>query len=216
MEEFWYNSNWYSLNWIELLKDNKIIAHMEKWSSKEEAEEYEKGESYSKSPSFFDYTFNMDTQEFFNKVSQLLIEKGGPFEGASQEKPIDPIDRMQNLLDNVTAILTDEQAEQIPQAFTEWKIGVQYSIGARVRYNDILWKCIQEHTSQENWIPSDTPSLWARVHSEEGEILDWVQPLGAEDAYMTGDQVKHLEKTWKSEVDNNVWEPGVYGWVEIN
>ena len=45
---------------------------------------------------------------------------------------------MQNLLDEVTSILTDEQADQIPQAFSEWKAGIAYSIGQRVRYNDKL------------------------------------------------------------------------------
>lgn len=38
---------------------------------------------------------------------------------------------------------------------------------------------------------------------------------GAQDAYNTGDKVKHNDKTWESTVDANVWEPGVYGWSEI-
>ena len=32
---------------------------------------------------------------------------------------------------------------------------------------------------------------------------------------MTGDKVRHNEKVWVSTIDNNVWEPGVYGWDEI-
>lgn len=31
---------------------------------------------------------------------------------------------------------------------------------------------------------------------------------------LTGDKVAHNGKTWVSDVDNNVWEPGVYGWIE--
>lgn len=34
--------------------------------------------------------------------------------------------------------------------------------------------------------------------------------------YMTGDKVTHNGKTWVSIVDNNVWEPSVYGWEEIS
>ena len=42
----------------------------------------------------------------------------------------------------------------------------------------------------------------------------WVQPIGASDAYNKGDKVSHNEKNWISDVDANVWEPGVYGWTE--
>lgn len=32
---------------------------------------------------------------------------------------------------------------------------------------------------------------------------------------MTGDKVRHNDKVWISIIDNNVWEPGVYGWNEV-
>lgn len=75
----------------------------------------------------------------------------------------------------------------------------------------VLYKCIQPHESQENWKPKDVPALFVRV-AKEGEILDWIQPIGSHDAYQTGDKVKHLGEIWISDVDNNIWEPGVYGW----
>lgn len=43
---------------------------------------------------------------------------------------------------------------------------------------------------------------------------EWLQPLTAEQAYSTGDKVTHSGKTWTSDIDANVWEPGVYGWTE--
>ena len=46
----------------------------------------------------------------------------------------------------------------------------------------------------------------------------WIQP-GANNAYKQGDQVEHNGKVWESQIDNNVWEPGIVGteslWVEI-
>jgi pyridoxine kinase len=48
-----------------------------------------------------------------------------------------------------------------------------------------------------------------------GTIPVWKQPTGAQDAYMTGDKVRYPDEqgeVWVSTVDNNVWEPGVYGW----
>lgn len=118
------------------------------------------------------------------------------------------------ILDEVLDILTDEQAETVPQLFHEWAIGVDYTVGKRVRYNDKLYRCVQAHTSQEGWEPSNAPALWART-APEGEIPEWIQPTGAQDAYNTGDKVKHNSKTWQSTVDSNVWEPGVYGWAEV-
>lgn len=118
------------------------------------------------------------------------------------------------ILDGVLDILTDEQAETVAQFYPEWAIGVMYKRGKRVRYNDKLYRCEQDHTSQEGYEPATTPALWTRV-AAEGEILDWVQPTGAQDAYNTGDKVKHNGKTWVSTADANVWEPGVYGWEEV-
>ena len=118
------------------------------------------------------------------------------------------------ILDGVLDILTDEQAETVAQFYPEWAIGVHYTVGKRVRYEDLLYRCEQEHTSQEDYTPL-VKALWTRV-AAEGEILDWVQPTGAQDAYNKGDKVKHNGKTWISTYDGkNVWEPGVFGWEEV-
>jgi hypothetical protein len=59
-----------------------------------------------------------------------------------------------------------------------------------------------------------TPALFTEI-AKPGEIPVWKQPTGAQDAYMTGDKVKYPDENgtiWVSIVDNNVWQPGVYGW----
>lgn len=58
-----------------------------------------------------------------------------------------------------------------------------------------------------------TPALWTEV-AKPGEIPVWRQPTGAQDAYNTGDKVRHDGSVWTSDIDANVWEPGVYGWSE--
>jgi len=115
-------------------------------------------------------------------------------------------------LDEVLDILTDEQAEQVPDAFREWKPDTDYKLGDRRRYESLLYKCVQAHTSQVGWEPPNAPSLWSRIG--EGDIPEWVQPTGAHDAYAKGDKVRHVGKVWRSEIDANVYEPGVYGWAE--
>lgn len=118
-------------------------------------------------------------------------------------------------LDEVLDILTDEQAETIPQLYPEWKAGTEYAVGKRVRYADKLYRCVQAHTSQEGWEPPATPAMWVRT-SSDGEIPEWVQPIGAHDAYNVGDKVRHNGKVWVSNMDANVYEPGVYGWTEVS
>lgn len=92
--------------------------------------------------------------------------------------------------------------------------GYEYFAGERVTYNEKYYRCIQSHTSQEDWAPDVAVSLWVAVPDPAIEWPEWKQPAGAHDAYMKGDKVSHNEKHWISDIDNNVYEPGVYGWIE--
>ena len=44
---------------------------------------------------------------------------------------------------------------------------MQYPVDFKVLQDDVLYKCLQEHTSQEGWAPGEAPSLWAAVASGE-------------------------------------------------
>ena len=89
------------------------------------------------------------------------------------------------------------------------------SVGDRVLYNDVLYKVITAHTSQETWTPTDAPSLFAKVLIPDEDVIpEWEQP-DSTNPYMTGDKVSHNGKTWVSTINNNVWEPGVYGWDTV-
>ncbi len=109
--------------------------------------------------------------------------------------------------------LDDISAVESVSLFPSWKPGIQVSVGERYKYNGLLYKVIQAHTTLAVWPPDITPALFTRISIDEWP--EWVQPTGAQDAYMTGDKVSHNEKHWTSSVDNNVWEPGVYGWNEV-
>lgn len=126
---------------------------------------------------------------------------------------IEQAKQLRKMLEFMTISLSDEQVLQCPTFVQKWEEDIAYAVGDRVNYNDVLYKCLTAHTSQETWTPSDSPSLWARVLTSETEILEWVQP-DSTNAYMTGDKVTHNGLTYESTVDNNVWEPGAYGWVE--
>lgn len=110
-------------------------------------------------------------------------------------------------------------ASEHSDVFLAWEVGIAYSVGNIVRHNkaeeECLYKCLQAHTSQEGWEPERTPALWKKIGDPAEEFPDWSQPIGAGDAYMTGDKVSYASKHWESTCDNNVWAPGVYGWQEI-
>ena len=114
--------------------------------------------------------------------------------------------------------LSDEQALLVPLVYDEFEVDIDYKVGNRVLYNDILYKVITEHTSQETWTPDIAPSLFAKIINEtqDGSIPEWVQP-DSTNAYMTGDKVIFEGKTYESLIDNNIWSPTVYpqGWQEI-
>lgn len=117
-------------------------------------------------------------------------------------------------MERVATAWSDEVALEFTEFYPQWMSGRAYAVGDRVRDNNILYKCVQGHTSQDDWRPADTPALWVRVSVEEWP--EWVQPIGAADAYAKGDKVTHNERRWVSDYDGNVWEPGVYGWTEAD
>lgn len=112
-------------------------------------------------------------------------------------------------------LATDEMSLEVPNLYPIWKVNTNYITGDRVLYNDTLYKVLQDHTSQETWEPTDAPSLFSKVLIPVSDVIPaWVQP-DSTNAYMKGDKVKHNGKTWESDIDNNVWEPSVYGWSEV-
>lgn len=114
--------------------------------------------------------------------------------------------------------MEDETAIEYPELFPKWNEDRSYAVGARVRYDGVLYKCLTAHTAQPEWNPADAPSLWARVLPGQGgtEIGVWEQP-GSTNGYMTGDRVYYPDADgdiYESTIDNNVWSPADYpqGW----
>lgn len=158
-----------------------------------------------------------------------------PMPGSDYSKIFEAINEVGNKVDGMvdsTRVLTtaaaisaetftDEQALKVPGLYAEFDPnGYAYKTGMRFRYNDILYKVLQNHTSQTDWNPDNSPSLYAKIlipNPEAGPVA-WEQPEST-NGYSKGDKVTHKEKTWESLVDNNVWEPGTVGtetvWKEV-
>lgn len=120
-----------------------------------------------------------------------------------------------NSLIKLRDCVNDETALTAVEVYPQWRAeGEAYKVGQRVQYNGTLYKVLTDHTSQEAWTPVDASSLFTKVLIPNADVIPaWEQP-DSTNPYMIGDKVTHNGKTWISVVDNNVWEPGAYGWNE--
>ena len=118
---------------------------------------------------------------------------------------------VQMVLDNAT----DEQAIVMKYLYPTWSgNGIKYKKDDRLMYNDVFYKVLQDHTSQESWTPDTASSLFTVVGNPEEEYPEFIQPTGAHNAYAKGDKVTFEGKKYKSLIDNNVYSPTAYpqGW----
>ena len=110
---------------------------------------------------------------------------------------------------------TDETLLDNKAAFEWWRPGIAAEKDKIYRFGDDLCRCIQPHTTQDDWTPDITPALFVKISLEE--FPQWVQPTGAHDAYNKGDKVSDEGKHWISEMDGNIWKPGTVAgaWSKI-
>lgn len=121
----------------------------------------------------------------------------------------------------------DTQADKmmtVATVFPKYEVGKDYktkevfSYGENAVGDPQLYQVLQDHTSAEHWTPDTAKSLYKAIGITEDGIAVWVQPLGASDAYNTGDVVSRFDKIYESTIDGNVWAPETYpqGWKEIS
>ena len=116
-------------------------------------------------------------------------------------------------IEMAAALMSDEAALDSIELIAPWKIKEYVSSGERRRFDGVLYRCVQAHTTQADWTPDITPALWVAVSIEE--YPEWVQPTGAHDAYNIGDKVTYNGNRYVCAVDGNVYAPDVYGWTLI-
>lgn len=126
--------------------------------------------------------------------------------------------KLRPYIEKAAIALDDEDALEAIQLFSMWHAGKSYEKDDRVRYDNILYKCLQSHTSQENWTPTAAPSLWAKVLIPSPDVIpEWEQP-DSTNPYQIGDRVRFNGKVYESVIANNIWSPEAYpaGWREVN
>ena len=116
-------------------------------------------------------------------------------------------------IEELATNLTDNAALEAKELFSIWSTDTDYIVDDRVRYEDGLYRVLQNHTSQDDWTPTNAPALFAEIlPGQDGtDIGEWVQP-DSTNPYQIGDRVIHNGVVYECTVANNVWEPGIYGW----
>lgn len=115
-----------------------------------------------------------------------------------------------------SAALSDEDREIGIDLFPKWSgDGVTYSVDAYVQFDGLLYRCVQAHTSQLEWTPTEAVNLWTRSGNPTEEYPEWIRPTGAHDAYHKGDKVLYNGIRYVSTIDENVWTPPTL-WEEVS
>ena len=149
----------------------------------------------------------LDTQEEFTQTKQVVA---------------DMKEQVETLVVSISN-LTKEQEEALADKYDPWEVGITYSVGDKVHYESVNYEVLQEHTSQDDWLPSDTPSLYKvikndDIETDEGtvEVIDEFEE-NSTNPYGIGDKVTFQGKVYESTIENNVWSPADYpqGWKEI-
>lgn len=125
--------------------------------------------------------------------------------------------KLRPYIEKAAISLSDEDALEASNLFPNWEETFIYAKDDRVRYEGILYKCLQPHTSQASWTPIAAPSLWAKVLIPDANVIpEWEQP-DSTNPYMKGDKVMFEGQTYESLIDNNIWSPSAYpgGWKQL-
>lgn len=165
-------------------------------------------------------------EEMLKRHNDLLEKLNTKPEVKSPDAP-----RMAELRHAVQLFLStmdaDTQLEDmmaVATVFPVYAVGKAYKVKEVFSYGENgvgdpqLYQVLQAHTSTEEWKPDATPSLYKKIGVTEDGYPEWVQPLGASDAYNTGDVVSYNGKVYRSLMDANVYSPDAYpaGWEVVN
>lgn len=91
-----------------------------------------------------------------------------------EEEKLRKIMQQRRILENTILQKQDNKtAVKMNLLYPTWSTGVKYTKDYKIQYNNKLYKVLQEHTSQENWKPDTTVTLFEIIDEEhEGTIDD--------------------------------------------
>ena len=122
-----------------------------------------------------------------------------------------------------TQTLGDEEAMEVATVYPSYEVGKAYkekemfTFGENAVGDPQLYRVVQTHTSQADWIPSETPALYTPIGLNASGYPVWSKPTGSHDAYNVDDIVDYNGTLYKSLIDGNIYSPEEYpsGWEVV-
>ena len=132
-------------------------------------------------------------------------------------------EQLRRVLQMFAQTLTDDEAMEVPSVYPTYEVGRAYKIGEMLTFgtNGVgdpqLYRVVQEHTSQADWVPDSTPSLYEPIGLNTKGYPIWSRPTGAHDSYAIGDIVDYNGTLFESLINGNVYSPDEYpaGWKAL-
>jgi hypothetical protein len=136
------------------------------------------------------------------------------------DKRLQGVEQLRRAVQMFAQTLSNEEAMEIATVYPKYEVGKSYKANEMFTYgtNDVgdeqLYRVVQDHTSQADWIPSGTASLYEPIGLNSAGYPVWSKPSGAHDAYNKGDIVDYNGTLYESLIDGNVYSPDEYpsGW----
>lgn len=111
--------------------------------------------------------------EYANLRREVTILAGGKDELNEREKALRKLLTKVNkgndklimtlLLNVLDAKVINDNKDTIINAFDPYEIGVEYSIGDKLKYDNRLFEALEEHTSVEVWKPTEEPTKYKEI-----------------------------------------------------
>lgn len=132
-------------------------------------------------------------------------------------------EQMRRALQMFVRSLGDDEAMEVATVFPKYEVGKAYKVDDIFTYGENavgdpqLYRVVQDHTSQADWTPNTTASLYVAIGLTEEGYAVWSRPTGAHDAYNTGDIVDYNGTLYKSLINGNTYSPDEYpaGWEVV-
>ena len=146
---------------------------------------------------------------------------------SDEEKAIEKAnEEKQQIIDLIIEKTTDEEKENLIDIFNDYEVNKEYEVDDYFKYQGFLYKVIQEHISQENWIPGSvgTQSLYIQIGEnnkiyEYGKNPDGTDRVLSVNPYKLGDRCIWQGKVyeWIDDRQDGIWSPTDYpqGWEYI-
>ena len=85
-----------------------------------------------------------------------------------------------------TLEVDDTTSLRMVDFYPEWAAGVAYTVGYKVQRSATLWRCLQDHTSQDGWEPENVPALWTEICETHAGTLEDPIPYDGNMALVSG------------------------------